>query len=460
MTDRISQMRSRLLNTRPSLSSERLLLATEAYKKHAGENIMTFRAHVFSEVLDHISVVIRDGELLVGATNKKARCASIFPEYTGQWLLDNGALDRLPTRPTDPLDVPEEERQKILDCLEWWRGRSLEEICDQVLPEDVQNARNAGIIAVGCRSLPSGKTVPDYALMFQRGLKTYIQMCRDQINRVTEHTVDNQPQIDFWNACIIACEAVIRLSNRYADEAERLAGACNDPTRRGELQEIARICRKVPENPPETFWEALQFEWFIYYLLYVDNNCSACGLGRFDVATGPYYEADLAAGRITREQAKELIECLFIKSMEIVQVRPDDYSRDFAGYPLWQILMIGGVDRQGNDVTNEVTRLTLEAARTVREDYLQQNAFDDADTYTSLPKQFGMLKAVLNFYYRAKDALAAGADIDALIALPVREKIARAKMIPEDQVAAYLAQVEEEIDDETHKLLEEVSASC
>ncbi len=114
----------------------------------------------------------------------------------------------------------------------------------------------------------------------------------------------------------------------------------------------------------------------------------------------------------------------------------------------------------GYDSLSAPDRLTLEAARTVREDYLQQNAFDDADTYTSLPKQFGMLKAVLNFYYRAKDALAAGADIDALIALPVREKIARAKMIPEDQVAAYLAQVEEEIDDETHKLLEEVSASC
>ena len=191
-------------------------------------------------------------------------------------------------------------------------------------------------------------------------------MCQEKIDALKFRTIEDQPKIDFWEASIIACKAVIRLSNRYADEAERLAAECTNQKRKAELEEIARICRKVPENSPESFWEAVQFNWFIYYLLYVDNNCSACGLGRFDLNCGPYYENDLATGKITPEFAKELIQCLFIKSMEIVQVRPDDYSRDFAGYPLWQVLMLGGVDRDGKDVTNGVTYLTLEAADEVK----------------------------------------------------------------------------------------------
>ena len=359
-------MRKALLEVKPSLSSERLLLATEAYKKYAGEDIMQFRAHVFAYVLDHCSVVIREGELIVGSTNRLPRSASIFPEYTGQWLIRDNAIDRLPSRPTDPLEVLPEEREKIVECLKWWEGRSLEEYCNENMEPEVMEARASGIIAVGCRSLPSGKTVPDFALMFQRGLKGYIAMCREKIASVKHHTIENQPQVDFWKASIIACEAVIRFAGRYAEEADRQAAACADEARKAELLEIARIMRKVPENSPDTFWEAVQFNWFIYYLLYVDNNCSACGLGRFDLNLGKYYDADIKAGRIDRTFAKELVQCLFMKATEIVQVRPDDYSRDFAGYPLWQILMLGGVDRQGRDVTNEVTYLTLEAASEIK----------------------------------------------------------------------------------------------
>lgn len=368
---RVNMMKRRLLDTRPSVSSERLLLATEAYKKYAGEAIPLFRAHVFAYVLDHMTVVIRDGELLVGSTNKRVRSASIFPEYTGQWLTKKNAdgvlnLDHLPQRSTDPMDVMPEERQEILDTLAWWEGRSLEEYVEENMPEDIQEARKAGIIAVGCRSLPSGKTVPDYALMFKRGLKVYIKMCKDKIAETKERTVKVQPQIDFWMASIIACEAVIRFAGRYADEAERLAAEETDEVRKKELLQIAEICRRVPENPARNFREAMQFEWFIYYLLYVDNNCSACGFGRFDVIMGPYFEKDYQEGLITKEEAVELIECLFIKATEIVQVRPDDYSRDFAGFPLWQVLMLGGVDRQGKDVTNEITYLALEAASRIK----------------------------------------------------------------------------------------------
>lgn len=366
LTKRIEMMRERLLKTKPSISSERLLLVTEAYKKYAGEATPIFRAHIFSYILEHMSVVIREGELLAGSTNKRVRSASIFPEYTGQWLLKEGALDYLPVRTNDPLDVPTGEREQILETLRWWKGRSMEEYCDEFLPEDIQEAREAGIIAIGCRSIPSGKTVPDYALMLSVGLKDYIRRCKEQIANTVERTVENQSQIDFWTASIIACEAVIKFSHRYAVEAERLASIEKDENRKQEFLRMAATCHKVPENPAENFYEAMQFEWFIYHILYIDTNCSACGFGRFDMIMRPYLERDLKNGVITEEEAVELIECLFIKATEIIMVRPDDYSRDFAGYPLWQVLMIGGIDREGKDVTNVATRLTLEAASRIK----------------------------------------------------------------------------------------------
>ena len=121
-TERIIRMKQRLLSTRPSISAERMLLATRAYQKYAGEETQIFRAKVFAYVLDHMSVVIGGGELIVGNQNKRFRCASIFPEYTGQWLREQ--IDTLPTRPNDPLEVPAEERAAILKCLDWWKGRS------------------------------------------------------------------------------------------------------------------------------------------------------------------------------------------------------------------------------------------------------------------------------------------------------------------------------------------------
>ena len=369
MTERIRSMRERVLTARPSLSPERLLLVTEAYREFAGEAAPVFRARVFAYILDHMKVVIRDGELLVGCANEKIRSASIFPEYTGQWLLKKNeegvlGLDRLPVRPNDPLDVAPEDRDVIYETMKWWMGKSTEEASEAFLTPEVQEARKSGILSIGGRAIASGKTVPDYALVFKRGLKGYIGLCKEKIAKQVEAGVDIdvQPKLDFWNACIISAEGMIRYANRYAELAAQMAQEEKNPERKKELLEISRICKKVPENPPETFYEGLQCMWFIYHGLYIETNASANGFGRFDEYMGPLYEKDAAAGIITREYAEELISCLFLKSMELIMLRPDDYSRDFAGYPLWQILMLGGVDRNGNDITNEVTRMTLDVS--------------------------------------------------------------------------------------------------
>lgn len=364
MTPRVEMMKKRMLATKPSISAERMLLATEAYKKYAGEAVPIFRAKVFAYVLEHMSVVIGDGELIVGNQNKRFRCASLFPEYTGQWLKDQ--IDTLSTRPNDPLDVPAEDRDAILECLEWWKGKSLEEQAEGFLPEDVQQGRRAGIISVGSRTLSTGHTTPDYKKLFAKGFSGMIRECEEHIAEVGGGTPEAQERVDFWTASIISCRAVIRFAERYAELAEEMAGAESDAKRRQELLTIAKNCRNVPANTPSTFHEALQFAWFVQLLFHVESNSSANSFGRFDQYMYPYYKQDVEAGILDDALAVELIECLYIKSTELLAARPNDYSKDFAGYPLWQILMIGGVDARGRDATNKVSYLVLDAAAEVQ----------------------------------------------------------------------------------------------
>ena len=364
MTDRIQMMKKRLLSTKPSISSERMKLATEAYQKFAGEATPIFRAKVFAYVLEHMSVVIGDGELIVGNQNKRFRCASLFPEYTGQWLADQ--IDTLPVRPNDPLDVPQKDRDEILECLKWWKGKSLEEQADSFLPQDVQDARRAGIISVGSRTLSTGHTTPDYRKLFAKGFCGMIAECQRHIDEVGGGTPELQEKIDFWTASIISCRGVIRFAERYAELADSMAEKESDPERRKELLTIAKNCRNVPANSPRTFHEALQFVWWVQLLFHIESNSSANCFGRFDQYMLPYYEQDVAVGTLTDDYAVELLECLYIKATELLAARPNDYSKDFAGYPLWQILMIGGVDARGRDASNPVSYLVLDAAAEVQ----------------------------------------------------------------------------------------------
>lgn len=360
ISKRISMMKKRLLTTKPSLSSERMVLVTEAYQKFAGEAIPIFRAKVFAYILDHMSIMIGDGELIVGSQNNRFRCASVFPEYTGSWLKEQISI--LPTRPNDPLDVTPEDKDIILEHLKWWKGKSLEEQAEAFLPEDVQIARKCGIITVGSRTLATGHTTPDYKLLFSKGLSGFKKDCQEKIDALYGGTPEKQEKIDFWSACIIVCDAVMRFANRYADLADKLADEEKNAERKKELKKIASNCRHVPENPPTDFTEALQFVWFIQLLFHIESNSSANCFGRFDQYMIPYYKKGIEDGSLTDDMVLELLESFYIKTTEIIMLRPTDYSKDFAGYPMWQILMLGGVDKNGNDSTNELTYLCLDAA--------------------------------------------------------------------------------------------------
>ncbi len=368
MNERISKLKKELMTVKPGLSAERIVLATEAYQKYAGEPIYLHRAHVLAYVLDHKAIVIREGELLVGSMTEKMRAAIVFPEYASslQWLRKE--IPQMSTRKSDPMEMTKEEEQQILDCLDFWDGKATEDLVMDFLPQHLKDCEKAGVYKSGAKGITTSAITPDYKYLFSRGFNGLIQDCKDNIARAYAAgiTVDNMPRINYWKATIIALEAVIRYSARYAEEAERQAAICTDETRKAELLEIARICRKVPANPPETLHEALQFQWMTQLMNNIEGNSYSSSLGRLDQNMIEYYRSDLAAGRTSREKALELISCLFIKSCTVFYMNDEYYSQADAGYPTWQILMIGGVDAEGKDCCNELTDLILDVASDLR----------------------------------------------------------------------------------------------
>ena len=143
---------------------------------------------------------------------------------------------------------------------------------------------------------------------------------------------------------------------RYAGLAWDMAAACDDPARRRELQRIAEICGWLSEHPARDFWEALQAVWFLFVLLQIESNASSFSPGRFDQYMLPYLERDLAAGRLTLEQAQELLECLWLKFNEIVLLRSSHSARYFAGFPIGFNIVLGGQLPDGSDATNLLCR--------------------------------------------------------------------------------------------------------
>ncbi|QAT43419.1 glycyl radical protein [Aminipila luticellarii] len=360
LNERLQRMKNKYFDTTPSITAERLVLATEAHKKFAGDAIPIFRARIAQYVMENMTTLVLADELIVGTPTNEYRGANLFPEYTSSsWLIED--IDDFPVRKTDPYNIKPEDRETILETLKYWKGRALEDLAPEILPDYIENARQKDLISVGCRNGVSGETTPNHKKFLNLGLRGFIAECRENIDRVKGGTKEKQEQVDFWKACIIICEGMITYAHRMAEEAEKQAGACTDQKRKAELMQIAENCRVVPENPPQSFHQAVQMIWFIQVAFHIEAPTTACGFGRFDQYMYPFYQADLEAGKITEAEALELIECFYLKCCEVYEVRDRWYSKSFAGYPMWEILMVGGQTTDGKDATNDLSYLCLEA---------------------------------------------------------------------------------------------------
>lgn len=363
LNERLTRMRNKLFDSRPCITAERLVLETEAYQKFAGEATPIFRAKVVKYIMEHMTTLIMDDELIVGTPTNKYRGANLHPEFQSSTEFYLPELDAFPLRKTDPYDISPEDRELILKTLPYWEGKSMQDMSKKALPADILERIHDDIITVGLTNGVSGETTCDHEKLLAVGLKGYIDECRENIRSTLCSSKEDQQRVDYWNACIIQCEGLIEYAHRMAAEAERQAAACTDPKRKQELLTVAANCRVVPENPPQTFQQALQLVWFVHVYFHIEVCTTANSFGRFDQYMWPFYEKDvLLEKNITKDEALEMLECFYLKACEVFEVRDKWYATSFAGYPMWELLVVGGQTPEGKDATNELSYVCLDAA--------------------------------------------------------------------------------------------------
>ncbi len=358
-----------VLDTPPSVCAERACLITRSYRETAGQPTILRRAHALATILSQMSIFIQPGELIVGNQASKPRAAPIFPEYSVNWLLHE--MDELSERRLDRFVIDEDAKSRLREACPYWVGRTHQDYVAATLaatwpPEllpalDLQGFHFNQVIRSVCTDNGDGHATPHYERLLRFGLRSVVAeaMARNAALDLSQPEAIGKRL--FYQAVVTSCTAAKAFANRYADLALRLAKE-GEPERRNELEETAAICRKVPAEPVQTFREALQSVWLLHLILQIESNGHSMPLGRMDQYLYPYYRADLDAGRLTREQALELCECFLVKCSELNKIRPWASTQFRSGYPMFQTVTLGGQTEDGQDATNDLTYLFLEAS--------------------------------------------------------------------------------------------------
>ncbi|MGQ4912249.1 MAG: glycyl radical protein [Candidatus Thorarchaeota archaeon] len=360
MTERTQRMKRAMLDSEPTVSAERARLFTEYIKDHESEPRVLQMAGAFAHVLDNMTIRIEDDELIVGNMGPTPRSCQIFPEYSWTWIEEE--LDRLDKRRTEKFRISDGDKETLREVFRYWRGKSTAEIAGKVMPEESIRASKAGLFTIGAPGTGIGHVIVDYERVLKEGLLGILSEVRDRLGQSSR---DYDSTI-FYRAVTISLEAVIRFAERFSELAESMARQESDSKRRDELLKISRVCSKVPARPAETFHEALQSFWFIHLLVQTESNGHSMSTGRFDQYMWPYYERDLESGTLTRDAALEMLEMLWVKFTSLIKLRNEYYSVAFAGHPMFQNLTIGGIDENGDDASNELTELVLDATSNIR----------------------------------------------------------------------------------------------
>lgn len=360
LSERIKRIRAELRSTKPTISIERAKLVTDFYKQPSIESAVLRKANLFAYLLDNMTIYIGKDELLAGNHSSRFRSVPVFPEIGARWILDE--IETFETRQTDPLYFIGDEKSELIQILEQWDGISLNEIVNEEISDEVMDAAANGLLSVGSRNTSTGQIIPDYDTLLKVGFNGIIAQAEEKIAeaKLGMETVDDRKKIDFWKAIIITSKAFIRFGERYSLLAAQEAESCKDETRKKELLMISEICKRIPANPPASFYEAVQFVWFVHLCVQIESNGHGISYGRFDQYMYPFYKKDVEEGILTEAQAAELLESLWLKTTEIIKIRDAFDSQAFASYPMWQNLTIGGQTIYGKDACNELTNLILD----------------------------------------------------------------------------------------------------
>ncbi|MGR5142621.1 glycyl radical protein [Photobacterium sp. DNB23_23_1] len=382
-TSRVESLRNQILDAVPCIETARALAITASYKETEGKPAIIRRAKAFERILAELPVVIRDNELVVGSATIEPRSSQIFPEFSNTWIEDE--FERVGKRSGDSFQISEQAKQELREVFPYWQGKTTSELATSYMSSDTQACMDAGVFTVGNYYMNGvGHISVDYGKVLKVGYQGIITEVAEKMLSADKTCPDYIKQEQFYKGIIISCNAAIQFAKRYANKASELAQSASG-ARQAELQKIAETCRRVPEQGATNFHEACQAFWFVHLMIGLESNGHSISPTRFDQYMHPYFEMDK---EISPECAQELIDCIWVKLNDINKVRDEVSTNAFGGYPMFQNLIVGGQDQNGEDATNTLSYMCMEATARVR---LPQPSFS-VRVWSKTPNEF-LLKA-------------------------------------------------------------------
>ncbi|HNS73761.1 MAG TPA: glycyl radical protein [bacterium] len=366
MTERVRLLREKSLQAVPALSTERAEIVTRVYREAGLLSAPMLRARVFAAIMAEKEICINDGELIVGERGPAPKATYTFPELCCHSLQD---LEILDSREKVFFRVDEETRRRYREeFIPFWQGKSMREMIVASMSEEWKAAYAAGIFTEFMEQRGPGHTVLDDKI-YDKGMNDFIASidarlaALDYVNDAAAY--DRSEELKAMRLC---AQSIIALANRYADKAVTLAKKEKEPRRKEELKTIAAVCRRVPAGKPRTLHEALQYYWFVHLGVITEiNPWDAFNPGRLDQHLFPFYKQGLENGTTTREEARELLQCFWVKfnnqpappKVGVTAAESSTYT-DFAN------INSGGLKADGSDGVNELSYLILEVIDEMR----------------------------------------------------------------------------------------------
>lgn len=364
LTPRMAKYRQSVLDAKPYVRSQRALLCTEAYRNNMEKPTVLKRALMLKNILEKMSIYIEEESLLAGNQAESNRDAPIFPEYTMKFVIDE--LDTFEKRDGDVFYITEQTKEDLRSIASFWEGINLRAKGEAMLPEEVDVYMETGFFGMeGKLNAGDAHLAVNYKKLLKQGLKGYEAQVKEEKSKLDLTDPESISKYHFYDAVLIVIEAVRHFALRYAKLAKEEAQKAS-ALRKEELLEIARICSRVPYEPAQSFYEAIQSVWFIQLILQIESNGHSVSFGRFDQYMEPYYKKDKEAGLIDEAKALELLSNLWIKALTINKVRSQAHTFSSAGSPMYQNVTIGGQTPDKKDAVNEMSYLVLTSVAQTR----------------------------------------------------------------------------------------------
>lgn len=350
-TPRITLLKEKMLNEPRYVSIEQARIITRIYQENESLSIPKKRALSLKAALEELEIGVEKEELIVGNRTKGVRYGVVFPESGCSWV--NKEFETLPTRPQDKFRIKKEDVKEFKEIIyPYWQDHSLEDVIKENYGEEINAI--AKVVKINQKDHAQGHICPDTKTWLELGPKGLMTKAYEKLKNCDEN------QKEFYECTIIVLEGVCHFMMRYHDYILTMLESLEDDNKKS-LQRVADICTNLASRPAQSFHEAVQSLWFLFVVLHMESNASSFSPGRMDQYLYPYYQKDIEKGIISKQEALEILECLWLKFNQIVYLRNQHSAKYFAGFPIGFNIAIGGIDENGCDIYNELSLLLLKA---------------------------------------------------------------------------------------------------